>query len=491
MKRRAHLLTLLALPLLFFACATGGDGAGADGAPPPEWVVDPPESTAQLEYFLGSASSAEGDVAAAEEQAVADLLAEITRYMGVRVTSESTAEARASLDDFETDVTQIVRQESDARVEGLRVEDRYVERSGDRATVYILASYEQAALAAERARIAALFQERVDAIAVPESQARSLEDQGAYLEAALRYIEAASAAAGSTLENAEIRFERNITAARSIVSELTLEKENDNLSTNVNTPFDDPFLTRVTVAGRPLPEAELLVSYKVLRSNGRTGVATARVRTDSRGVAAFDHPVPQFVGDETLSVGLDLNAYLTPLETAPSRFQGQVDSLLDILASKRVLFRYSVESGAGDVPTAIAILATDIAGNPIDDRATESGLLQRLSNEDFDIRLLSISREELAELDQSAVIDRVREAAGEDVQRVIFGVVGIDEFEERDGIIVRVSGSVTAVRLADGAVLASAEGFQRSRGRSSQSAISAAFRGLGDRFAEELLRELP
>lgn len=490
MNRTATLFTLVVLPLLLVACATGAGSSGGSESPP-EWVVDPPESTAQLEYFIGSSSDDSGDAATAEEQAIADLLAEITRYMGVRVTSETTAEARASLDDFETDVTQTVRQQSDARVEGLRVEERYVERQEGRVTVYILASYDRDALEAERTRIAALFQERLDAIAVPEREARRLEDQGAYLQATIRYIEAASAAASSTLENAEIRFERNLNAARSILSELTLEKVNDNLSTNVGTAFDEPFQARVTVGGRPLQEAEVVVSYKVLRANGRTGVATVRVRTDDRGVASFDHPVPEFVGSETLSMGLDLNAYLTPLEAAPSGYQSQVDSLLDVLASKRVIFRYAVESGAGDVPTAVAILATDIAGNPIQDGATEAGLLQQLGNQGFNIRLLSFPREELRGTGEADLLTALRDAAPPEVQRVIYGVVGIDEFEERDGIIVRVSGSVTAVRLADGAVLASAEGFQRSRGQSSQSAISAAFRGLGDRFAQELLRELP
>jgi hypothetical protein len=125
------------------------------------------------------------------------------------------------------------------------------------------------------------------------------------------------------------------------------------------------------------------------------------------------------------------------------------------------------------------------------DGATESGILQRLSSEGFDVRILPFPRNDLNGNDDATLLERFRNSADPSVQRVIYGVVGIDEFEERDGIIVRVSGAVRAVRLSDGEVLAVAEGFQRSRGLSSQSAISAAFRGLGNKFAEELMRELP
>lgn len=492
LRNRILIILILALPLIFGACATESGTAPAEsGEPVPNWVMDPPEGTDEYEYFVGSSSDSAGDVATAEDQAINDLLAEITRYLGVRVTSATSAEARASLDSFETDVVQTVKQESDARVAGLRIEDRYVDRAAERVTVYILARYERSALEAEKARLEALFQERIDAIAVPEEEAENLESRGAYVQAAQKYIEAAAAAASSTIENAQIRFERNITAARNILSELTIEKLNDNLSSLVGSPFEEPFRARVSVGGRPLDGVELLVSYKVLRSNGRTGISTARVRTNREGVAVFQHPVPEFLGSETLTMGLDLDAYLTPLEDAPRSYQSYVDGLLDVLASKRVVFRYSVESAASSIPTGVVILATDIAGNPMQDGATESGILQRLSSEGFDVRILSFPRNDLNGSNDAALLERFRASADPSVQRVVYGVVGIDEFEERDGIIVRVSGSVRAVRLSDGEVLAVAEGFQRSRGLSSQSAISAAFRGLGNKFAEELMRELP
>ncbi len=489
---RSLVIITLSAALLLGACATDrGSSPSRSEEPVPDWVMSAPEPTDQYEYFLGSSSDEAGDVAAAEDQAIADLIAEITRYLGVRVTSETSAEARASLDSFESEVVQTVRQQSEARVAGFRVEDRYVEREDGRVTVHILARYERSALEAEKRRLEALFQERIDAIAVPEEEAESLESRGAYVRAAQKYIEAAAAAASSDIENAQIRFERNITAARNILSELTIEKLNDNLTALVGAPFDEPFQARVTVGGRPLEEVEILVSYKVLRSNGRTGVSTARVRTNDEGVAAFQHPVPEFVGTETLTMGLDLDAYLTPLQDAPRSYQSYVDGLLDVLASKRVVFRYSVESAAGSIPTAVVVLATDIAGNPMGDGATESGILQRLSSEGFDIRVLSFPREELNGSSDAALLDEFRRVADPAVQRVIYGIVGIDEFEERDGVIVRVSGSVRTIRLSDGEVLAVAQGFQRSRGLSSQSAISAAFRGLGNKFAEELMRELP
>ncbi|MFP4534798.1 MAG: hypothetical protein ACLFNP_03690 [Spirochaetaceae bacterium] len=489
---RSTVIVTVSAALLLGACATErGSSPAQTEEPAPDWVMRAPEPTDQYEYFVGSSSDESGDTAAAEDQAIADLIAEITRYLGVRVTSETSAEARASLNSFESEVTQTVRQQSEARVAGFRVQDRYVEEQAGRVTVHILARYERSALEAEKRRLEALFQERIDAIAVPEEEAENLESRGAYVRAAQKYIEAAAAAASSDIENAQIRFERNISAARNILSELTIEKLDDNLSALVGSPFDERFRARVTVGGRPLEDVEMLVGYKVLRSNGRTGVSTSRVRTNDEGVAAFQHPVPEFVGTESLTMGLDLDAYLTPLQDAPRSYQSDIDGLLDVLASKRVVFRYSVESGAGSVPTAVVVLATDIAGNPIRDGATESGILQRLSSEGFDIRVLSFPREELNGMSDADLLEEFRRVADPSVRRVVYGVVGIDEFEERDGVIVRVSGQVRTVRLSDGEVLAVAEGFQRSRGLSSQSAISAAFRGLGNKFAEQLMRELP
>ena len=463
---------------------------------PPEWVLTPPKETDQYSFFVGSASDSRGDAAKAEEQAVYSLIAEITRYLGVRVTSETTSEAKATLDRFQAQVTQQVKQEGSARVTGLRVVDKFIQKEGERVTVYILAQYERAELQKEKARIAAVFQEQVDAVAIPESKGKRLETQGDLFGAIRSYIEAAVAAATSRVENADIKFERNINNAKRVVSRIGFIPLTKEVTGMIGDPLPTSFKAKI-VDGQgesdpPVAGADVQVSYKEARSGGRPTVRTVALKSGEDGIVEFNHPVPTFVGKESVVMALDLSAYLTPLENVPRQYRSLVNSLEDLILSKRVDIPYTVVSRAKNIPMGVVVLDLDAAGNPTGSNRTAAGILEALTEEGFKAVSVSLDPATLKGKGDSDIIRAIASQYGGQIERIVFGTVAIDEFiENRGQFQVRVTGTLKAAELKSGQVLYTKRMLKRSIGSNADAAIGAAFRNLGIDFGKDLARSLP
>jgi hypothetical protein len=170
------------------------------------------------------------------------------RYIGVRVTADTIAKVKASIDTFKSDVEQTISQAGSGRITGLQIADKYVEKRPEGTTVYLLARYNRADLAKEKQRMEEVFLEQRRAYEGPEREAKGLELSGDYYAAAIKYMEAAVAGAKSGMENARIIFERNVDSAKAAVGRISLIKLNDNLRTAAGMPFADPFSLKV-VAG--------------------------------------------------------------------------------------------------------------------------------------------------------------------------------------------------------------------------------------------------
>ncbi len=493
------------LVLLLSSCAGGApavktgepEQTGAKTEQPPNWVLQPPEGDDQYEYFVGSASNESGDRVAAEEQAVNSLIAEITRFMGVRITAESTATAKSSLESYQASVTQVVKQSGSAQVAGFKVVDKFVDtREGGQVSVYILGRYNRQDLLKEKRRLAELFEEQVRSVEEPEEQGKALASEGRYIQAIQKFTEAAAAAAGSNIDNADIKFERNINNAKSVVEKIILKKLNDNISGAVREPFGETFDLRVYAAegGKetPIEGANIRVSYKIIRSNGRTGVQSVNRETNADGILSFEHPVPEIVGTETVTMALDLSSYIEPLEDVSRSYRSAVEGLTDLINEKRVNFQYTAISRAKEISTGIVVLDTDIAGNPTGNSNTASGILESLSQADFSIRTLNYNAENLAGLSDPQLIAEIKKQFGGQIDRLIFGVVSLDKFDESDGsYLVRVSGTVKVADLSSGRILYTKSSFKNSRGSSSKAVISSAFKSLGIQLGEEMARNLP
>lgn len=492
MNRRVTLLGLIVIAAsLLASCASVARPGGAV----PVWVTNPPESDASYMFFSGVGTSTKGDLAEAENAAVYSLIAEVTRFIGVRISAETTVEARDTLETYEQEMVQIIRQESEAQIGDFTVEEKWITRTDGSVTVYLLGRYNRQALLAEKARMEAVFAEKEAAVSGPEREGDMLMEERRFYAAALRYLEAAGAASRSEIDNAAIKFERNINKGMEAVRRITIVGASAPQSTFVNEEFAQPFRVRVTGGSGPdappLDGVRLRVVHRKLLPSGRMGVESAVIRTGPDGYAEYSRGIPRFVGRDDLQFALSLGEAMEGLQEAEGDLYLQVEALERLVREQSLKLSYTVASRAKSVPTGILFIDVDRAGNPLDVSDCAAGILDVLTEAGFTVRPVP------ADIPVNALSDRevIRQVAsryGAVIDRVIFGTARIDEFTESgDNFIVRVSGTVKAARLDSGEILYSSSAFKRSRAGSTRSAVSAAFKSLGREFGEELLSRLP
>ncbi len=503
MRKRAGvrltlIITVLAVMLtVWTGCASApSDSQGGGTGDIPEWVTNPPADTADSMYFVGAGSDSDGNEAAARQQAAADLVSSITRFLGVKVTSDTTVQAKDTLDQFTSSLSQTITEQSEARLSSFRIKDTYIESRGGLVNVYVLGEYDKEALLQEKARLKALFEEQQEAISGPELEGDRLSGQGKYYDAAIQYLTAATAAYKSGVDNAAIKYERNMTKAREAISKIELNKLNDDLTANIKEPFTTPF--RLLVSSQDLPEGEgiagvpIRIVYKEIRANGRARMASEVVASDGRGMVEFARPAAQFVGREQLSMELDFSASLEALEDVPDALYPQLEAVEDLVADKEAQFSYTVVSKAREVPTAVMIADLDNGGTALNRSETAAGVLEVLSNEGFSVGTLPVQVDMLKGAD-TRLIQQVRSQYGGRYERVIYGTVSISDFRE-DGnrYMVKVSGDIKAADLETGEILYSSGSlFKSAIGQNLQSAMSAAFKQFGKMVGESLTRSLP
>jgi hypothetical protein len=485
MKQAAALL----LTILVLGCA-----GGARSRPAPDWVFAPPPEDATFMYFTGSGSSAAGDRLKAEETARAALTAEIMRYIGVKVTAETTAVARASVDSYTSDVRQQITESGSGRIAGLALIDSWTETGTSGTTVHLLARYAKADLLKEKRRIEQVFAEQVEAVAGPEREGRDLESAGRLFEAAARYIDAAAAAAGSSLENARIKYDRNLNKARSVLERISLVKLNDNLSTETGAAFPEPLRLKA-VAGATaddpgVPEVALVATYKEAVKGG-TRTRAASLKTGSDGSAVFVHPVPQFAGPGSVILSIDLSAALAALEKLPKEYRSGAADLEDIASSKRAVFRLEVMSAARSLPTGIAVAALDRDGNPLSGGEFAAGLLDSLSTARFAVSVVGMDPSEIIAGNDDVLIADAAAHVRQGTKRVIYGVARIESTEKDGGMtVVKASGAVKIADLATGEVLLSVKRSRTGLAEEPANAVSSALRKLGEDIGREIANSL-
>ena len=476
---------LVCLGVLLGGCVTA-----ERAEPPPDWLLELPASDDQWEYFYAVGAESGGDAVAAEQAAVSNLIDAIVRYIGVQITVETSAVARASLDSFESSVEQQISQVSTARVEGFQIVDRYMESvENGSARVYLLARYDRRALEDERERLEALFYERVEVVDRPLRIGSERERAGDYIGAILSYFEAATAAATSEIDNVNVKFEQSLIRIRKLLAQLDMIKLNDNLSANVGEVLPAPLVARLTFGSsrQPVYAAPILIGYKKPLPNGRVAVSTSTTRTDESGLAQFEHPPLELIGAQILTMWVDFSDYIDVLQEAAPERRDYIDELTDLVQKQRVLFHYEVLSDIGDVPIGLAVLETDISGNRLESDHTAQGIAEELGRADVVVKVVTLESPRYRD-NSAEALDYLQGIFGQQLQYFIIGIASLSEFEQLDdGILAKVNGSFRVVRLSDGALLHSEGLSQRSRS-SSTGAIDSAFSNLGVKFAKQFLR---
>lgn len=482
------------LAAVFCALACLSCASGAATKPAPDWVTTPPGEDKDFMYFTGSGSSTSGSQAEAEQIARGVLIDSIMQYLGARITSETTSTAKASVDAYQSDVLQQITQSSSGRIAGLSLADSWVDKQKPRTTVYLLAKFAKADLAKEKKRIEAVFQEQVAAVSGPEAEARSLEEEGRFYEAVVKFIEAAAAAAKSDLDNAKIKFERNINAAKSALDRLSLVKLNDNLKTAAGKAFAEPFRLKVvtgsTEADPGVPAAALSASYAEIRASGKQ-MRSAPLKTGADGVASFTYPVPEFVGAEKLTVSIDLSAYLETLRKLPKDMQVMVGGLEDLALKKRAVFSLEAYSQAREIATSIAVASIDAEGRPLGANDLASGILKTLTAARFKVKTIALDPGSIVDRDDTEVLAAAGAKAADKSGRMIFGS-GQVTGTEQDGemVIARASGTVKVADLKTGAILLTVSRSKSVPAKNAAVAAASVLQKLGEDIGQEIANKL-
>ncbi|HOI23243.1 MAG: hypothetical protein AAGU26_01210 [bacterium] len=489
MKKTLPALSRLLLMTMLVSCAT---------APKlPQWALSPPSPDGTYTYFTGSASA--GDPATAIGDATDRLIAGIMQYIGVDVRVSTSATARASLDSYSADLRQTVETESNTRLTGFQVSQKHLAKESKTGltTAYILARYETRELEKEKARIAALFKERVDAVAKPEAEGDAFAAEGRALDAVKKYIEAMAAASGAEVENASIKLERNANKARAQVAGIGfLIGDGKSLQGFLGKAYTEPIAVRVFREGaqgrKPLPGASLMIGYSRKTPSGQLGTKTASFISDTSGYAYLDLPAPDFVGRGKILVQLDLSASMELLDKVGPGFKPQMAALEDEIRTKYAELPYIVTSGASEIPMVLFIVDRDEKGEPTNLGATQSGLAETLVREGFSVRGLSLDPALLAG-PPDRLVAQARAAAPEGTLRLAYGSAGIDWLRKESGMfLASASASITIVDLRSGATLYSADKSRQVLASDEAGARRSALRDLGAQsFGNDILASLP
>jgi hypothetical protein len=488
--KRSALSTLAVLTLAFASCAS----APADGKAP-DWIFSTPKPDANNTYFVGSSSDPNGDTAAATNDAAANLIASITQYIGVKLTASTDAEAKATLDSYSASIKSTVTSSSTDQVAGFSIKERYVQadKKSKRVTVYVLAAYATSDLEREKDRILKAFIEKIDAVAKPEAEGRSLEESGRVYEAVRKYVEAAVAASGADIDNADIKLERNVNNARSALAKLRFDASaSAGYKGLVGKAFPAPFAAKLVVGegseAPGVPGAVVLLSYQ-RKSGTRIVSKTESVMTDASGSIGFDPPPPDFVGKAKFGLRLDFQSTIDLLDKLPEQKAALRDSLVEELRAKYVEVPYEVGSEASGVPMAVAIVDLDENGAPVAGSKAQAGLLEALLREKFSAKGLSVPPEALASMDAAAVAAAAKAGAFE---RVAFGQASVESVR-KDGTNYLAEGKavVEVLEVASGRILYQAERGATGLGSDEKSARAAAYRELGrNAIGKDLLSNL-
>ena len=162
-------------------------------------------------------------------------------------------------------------------------------------------------------------------------------------------------------------------------------------------------------------------------------------------------------------------------------------ALKEYMAEQAVSLDFTVESAARLVPTGIVILHTDMTGTNLNSEDTASGLREILVDDGFNAEIMPLSPLEITASNEASFLRDLKAAYSNRYTRVIFGVVGIDDFEIRNDLyMVETRGVLKVVDIRTGEILMVSEKTKSVESKDNALAVAASFKELGKAFAEEM-----
>ncbi|PIE97809.1 MAG: hypothetical protein CR988_06000 [Treponema sp.] len=216
--------------ILFAVLITASCLSTTQAKNPPEWLINTPKSDSQYEYF--TASGSDTNPSEAEHKAIANLITEVTMYIGTSVESNSTAVISGQISNLKKQLENKLSRKSSAQLKEFKITKKHFINSGDDTIVYVLGQYKKSALEKEKQRLIQIAIEKENSHKQPKKVAAELYNKGYYQAAAKKYIEAAVMAKLNKVENAPLLFSKyikNATGAIEKISQINIDiKQNNN-----------------------------------------------------------------------------------------------------------------------------------------------------------------------------------------------------------------------------------------------------------------------
>lgn len=475
--RCCKFLSVLLLIILIFSCASAPD----EDVAIPGWFANPPSESAEKKYFAVSVQAPV--IKDIEELAGEAFFQELLTFIGISG-NESELE---DLADFKNEVTGLVQERS---FPGFSLIEKQINRIGSDNIIFLLIEMDLAHLEILKDRLADLFKAGNTASIFSDSAADFVE-QGELFRGAVSYVKAAIESAES--DNSFIT-EKNLSSAIEQLEKMKIEKKDfpESIAVGENGIFS-AFMNSDT-GGENLiwSNVYLKVSFRDRKKGSVIGERFALLRTDENGIVTFVHPSPGFTGKGRVEISLDLFRDLDSLEMLETKYGEKLEELKNKAEAVQVRFDFDIISSAPFVPTGVFIVDSDFLRKPLDTFNTAEGVLNSLSDADFNVDQLNINHDSILKLSEEEFLRDLPYMVDSVYKRVIFGVAQITDFDDSAaGFTVVTEANLKVVELDTGEILFDENLSKRVQGGESQSTINTSFKELGKGFSSLLIDKLP
>ena len=481
MKTRS--LALLTIIMLIVSCA-GGPGVRDE---PPEWAENPIADTESDRAFRGEGEA--DTMTSAKSAAIEKLRQEVLESMNLGDPEYWSEEGLSAVNTLLDELERMIRNPEYADVDGVNIIHKEGWKNPEGSITYVVdITWDKDSFDKQSAALADLTGVTSSGFRDLENRARVAESDGNTYEAALIW----AAAAGVAESDGNISGYR--TALREVVSVLDVL---DFMIVSVpdqayvGTRPDSPVVFSVSAGGKPVGNAEFVITYPRNARDDSPSTAEARIFSDDEGVVRFLQPLISNAGTQHVTIAPSADPFLEYLDESGDTYS---DNMIIALERARMRAEYEALSRIRTIPMGILILETDLAGNTLNSADATRGLFDNLAADGFNIDIM--------ELDPGEMLSRTERALLRDLKadprfadrydRVIHGTVTLESFEQNgDSYTVRVSGTLAMSDIRRQVTLYRSEITKTSQASDSQQAMSAAFRQLGRSFAGELIEQVP
>lgn len=475
-------LPLFAVFLLVLSCAGGPQLLNEA----PTWLSVPPESTEGMLAFRGEGSD-ESPVLA-KEGAIDDLTENILKAMDLGDESRWSLEGTAKVNAFRLDVESAVRAASGESVlDGFSVVRFEGWKDSEKMIFYAV----DITWDADAFEVKANELSETTGVSSPEyrdleERAKAAAKHGNFYESSLIWAKAA----GIAEENGNSSgYRQALRQVGYVLLDLkyTLVSVPDQASVGFRP--ESPVIFMVEAGGKPLGNAEFVITYPALSREGNQTKRSARISSDVRGHITFRPPEVRYPGQQIVSIAPSADPHL---EYLSGESDPHTETLIATLETPKAEAVYEAYNPIRTIPTGILILETDLAGNPLESSAAVDGLLSDLQADGFDVDVMELDPREMIDRSEKALLRDLKADArfSSRYDRVIFGTVSLESFEQDgDGFAVRVSGTLVLSDINRQINIYRSDISKTSRAGNSRQAVNAAFRQLGRSFAEELIAQ--